>query len=203
MKRVQKSYQHLIAFVGKLLRGQQQSDEQTSVWKFLGLRNQQELERFETCLHSYEVPRNTTYYNIGVGVYQGEAVAIRQWGFGTTPHQWMVYKLPDQNLNELPDDMPQYLLCLASLLERCKKQPSLWMRNLQTIYGQKLTKWYPELIQCGYKLPSSQDEQNNPVFVGKTQSQPDQLQLRIEQSEICLMCPFRKQSNITPSIESI
>ena len=196
MKRAHDLYRNLLAFLDKLLPWQRQSHEPTSVWSFLGLRNQQELQRYEAYLEACSVPRDTTYYNIGVGVYQGEAVVIRQWGFGGFDHQWMVYKLPDQNLNEIPDDMSQSLLCLASLLAQSKKQPDLWMHNLQTKYGQKLMQWYPQLMQYECKSPSSQDEHNNLLSASTLQKELKESQPKIEQSQICLGCPFRKQSNI-------
>ena len=139
---------------------------------------------------AHQLQDNTIYSPIGMGVYQGEAVVFRKWELGGSHPQWMVYKLQDQNPNEIPENASQSFLCLASILEQYKKQPSLWKNYLQKKVGVELVKLYPEQIQCGYTLSLMKDARNNLAIDNKTQLLKKQQQQKTKQSLKCLKCPY-------------
>ena len=198
MTRVARLGQRILAFVGRLF----QMLLRLPFRKFQVRRHQNEWES-SNLLPYYEAHQsqdNTIYSQIGVGVYQGEAIVFRRWAFGTTYPQWMIYKLQDQYPNEIPDGMSQSLRCLAALLEQYTKQPSLWKSNLQMKVGTELVKWYPQQIQCELRLVLLQEGQSNLVTDKQPQSLKEQQQLKTEQLPKCLGCSCCGQSNMIPEL---
>lgn len=58
----------------------------------------------------------TILQRIGVGVYQGEVVAIRELGLSTLSHQWVVSTLHSSDFRQIDKNTVQLLYCLALLL---------------------------------------------------------------------------------------
>jgi hypothetical protein len=76
------------------------------------------------------------YFEIGVGIYQGEVKDIRRWAFSDHP-QWMVSKLTVDSLSRIPDEYPKLLRYLACLLEQYHKQPERFSGDKMTKRGEQ------------------------------------------------------------------
>ncbi len=75
--------------------------------------------------------QDTISHKIGMGVYQGETIAIRKLEFDSQSYSWVVGKLQNSDLAYIDKDMVSNLLCLAHGLKYGKRF-SLPMTGSQT-----------------------------------------------------------------------
>lgn len=126
------------------------------------------------------------YSGIGVGVYQGEAIAIQRWGFSAPRPIWSVYNLQSENLTQIPPELYQQLRYLSCLLEACYRQPSLWTNYLSKKGEIKVGLCHQQLVQHeGQSLPS-EEGQSNSAFENLTQSG----KLPEQPKQECHECPL-------------
>jgi hypothetical protein len=137
----------------------------------------------------------TTYFETGVGIYQGELVAIRKWAIATPHPLWLVYKFPPESLNRIGEEVPQQLRYLACLLEKHYTQPSFLRNYLQMTSGLVLKK-----CPLKHQLPKQNshpllDDQDNPLFGILPQQEILKEQSTQVRNSECQKCPLNPLSN--------
>jgi hypothetical protein len=123
-----------------------------------------------------------------VGVYQGEAIEVRQneWGHSHSYH-WVVHKLEYRDLFRHIDncDIVSQLHCLACLLDRCHTQSHLLMIGSQYSGVVKLDKCPLKRLQYESPATLAVEEHDNVSTQDKLGIEQDQNQEFRE----CQQCP--------------
>jgi hypothetical protein len=99
-------------------------------WRKKSMEREQ-IESLHPTLSSTRYNKGVSFFEIGVGVYQGEFVVIRQQLVDSKPtYRWVVHNLSTQNLANISSQIPKDLFRLASLLE-CQRQLYNQLKDLK------------------------------------------------------------------------
>jgi rubredoxin len=130
---------------------------------------------------------HTSYCEIGVGVYQGEAVGIRQLVMADISPHWGIYKLKRSEASHIDVEVVKKLRCLACQLEY-DIQFYLWKkdsRKQNEIEPAKLCQFYQLHPQPSHQ---NKDGESNAAIQIPPETEPNQSPQYLK----CRECPYTK-----------
>lgn len=131
------------------------------------------------------------YSQIGVGVYQGEFVAILKWAFGNDiqSHRWLVYNMRSENLQNIQPQLVSQVHLLGCLLCLYCKRKLLSKMDLQSLIGQlQEIIDHEHMEQCN--LESVNEHEISKTLAEKILLSETLQELMQQSNQRCLNCPF-------------
>ena len=130
------------------------------------------------------------YSGIGLGVYEGEIVVLRQMSIGK--RSWVVSKLRIDDFRYLQEESLSSLQCLLDFVYLYRKQPLSLKMDSQTLFDIKLMRSYLQKHEHPCNSPSPVKGDYIPAIADTMQLMRQQSQEGLEQNS---QLPFSKQSN--------